>query len=492
MAGFWGAVDVRASPSEDEVPAWWRVTPPSTAVVDARAGRRSRSLEGPVEVLLDGERIAAHEVVPTDGKPLPSCYLLVVDDVFSMPDQRNRVLERIAAAWPSLAPADRVAVVAWDGEALDVLTEWTRSPLALQAAMSAARERPAQGPKRLAEQRQLESSLRATGRDRGGPASFSGTGFIGSTQVAPLGAVGLARAREITDRVAGVIEAAAGALDVLAPPDPDVRTALILMTGGWLLSPDSWVLDEADGSGPYAGMVAARHLLTPLVEAADRAAAAVYPLVLPTWGASGRSRSARRALEPARAGSALAEGLLVDLAETTGGRLVADLARPLAMPFEDAGGYRRFVLHPEWREDDDRRMLRIVSGGSRATAREGLSDPGRERTITRLLRVADLLGRATPDARQWKVETVVGSGGTALSIDVAAGALEATSAAALELRIDTADGKPPTLEQPPRPDAGKRLTYQTRATWSARETLLVSLFDPARGTLLATRVSVKE
>jgi VWFA-related protein len=91
-------------------------------------------------------------VVP--GSPVSTSYLVFIDELFSLPPDRDAVLEALEAELPRLGAEDRMAIVAFNGRDLDMLSTWTNSVPALTRVLKKARERPTYGIQRLAEQRQ--------------------------------------------------------------------------------------------------------------------------------------------------------------------------------------------------------------------------------------------------------------------------------------------------------------------------------------------------
>src|SRR5262249_57670617 len=69
-------------------------------------------------------------------------YLVFVDDSFSVVQDRNTVLQRLAADLSLLGPEDRMAVVAFDGRKLVPLSAWSGDRAALPAALSRAAGMP--------------------------------------------------------------------------------------------------------------------------------------------------------------------------------------------------------------------------------------------------------------------------------------------------------------------------------------------------------------
>ncbi|MCE2558960.1 MAG: VWA domain-containing protein [Acidobacteria bacterium] len=135
-------------------------------VVTDRKGDRIQGLEpGDFELLVDGTPTPISYFTEVDDglarapsddavgsvpalapeEPVGTNYLIFVDDLFAIAQRRNRVLDHLAQDLGRLGPADRVAVVAFDGRELDRLTDWTNSRDEIEDALVRARERKALG-----------------------------------------------------------------------------------------------------------------------------------------------------------------------------------------------------------------------------------------------------------------------------------------------------------------------------------------------------------
>ena len=135
-------------------------------VVTDRQGNRIQGLEpGDFELLVDGtptpisyftevddgharatsdDRVGSVPALAPD-EPVGTNYLIFIDDLFVIEQRRNRVLDHLAQDLRRLGPADRVAVVAFDGRNLNRLTDWTNSHNKIADALVRARERKALG-----------------------------------------------------------------------------------------------------------------------------------------------------------------------------------------------------------------------------------------------------------------------------------------------------------------------------------------------------------
>ncbi|HSS48786.1 MAG TPA: hypothetical protein VLX28_07560, partial [Thermoanaerobaculia bacterium] len=136
------------------------------AVVTGRSGQRVRGLAaGDFRLLVDGKEVpveyftevadGASVTAETPGKapstapaaaaspamPVPAgeavgrSYLVYVDDSFSLASRRNAVLDKLERDLSLLRPGDRMAVLAFDGFRIAVLSRWTGDAGLLKAAL---------------------------------------------------------------------------------------------------------------------------------------------------------------------------------------------------------------------------------------------------------------------------------------------------------------------------------------------------------------------
>ena len=181
------------------VPAWGQESPVPELFSDAvdvrivnvevvvtdRKGNRIRGLEpGDFELLVDRQPVriayftevdegyartaAADGIadVPSLGRdePVGTNYLIFVDDLSAIRGRRNRVLSRLDQDLHLLNPADRAAIVAFDGRGVSRLTDWTNSRYQVRTALLEARMRPAFGRRGVEATRRAVLAATATMR----------------------------------------------------------------------------------------------------------------------------------------------------------------------------------------------------------------------------------------------------------------------------------------------------------------------------------------
>ncbi|HEX6862890.1 MAG TPA: VWA domain-containing protein [Thermoanaerobaculia bacterium] len=126
------------------------VSLPALAQVDVEAvvtdpeGSRVRGLSaGDFRLRVDGVEVPIERFAEVAEGTVGRSYLVFVDDSLSVAVQRDLVLWEIERDLERLGPGDRMAIVAFDGERLHPLADWTGDREALAAAFAEARKRPA-------------------------------------------------------------------------------------------------------------------------------------------------------------------------------------------------------------------------------------------------------------------------------------------------------------------------------------------------------------
>ncbi len=345
-------------------------------VVTDRTGARVPNLQASdFELLVDGEPVlvdyftevadgrsqpssdqddASAPQVPSlvPGEPVGTNYLIFVDDLFAIRQHRNRVLNRLASDLARIAPDDRMALVAWDGSDLSLITDWTASPGAMEGAFRQATRREARGH---------------------------------------LYAFGMGDPAEKTRRS---VMAAAGALRSFA--EAPGRKVMMLLVEGWATALDSWNAGSAF-SAASAGATLDR-LYGPLVNAANRVGYSLYPVDLP--GLQGKPIDIEQR-DPLATWSSSSERRFHDvlqfLADETGGLpMVNSFSRKaLARTVADTRSYYWLGFAPR-RDGGDRQhdiRVRVVGADDlRVRSREKYLDMSRGAEISMMVEGALLLG----------------------------------------------------------------------------------------------------
>jgi len=364
------------------------------AVVTDRDGRRVTGLSREdFRLVVDGEEIpveyftevrggvatAADEAgaLPPGaaaGEAVGTSYLLYIDDLMTVPAERNRLLERLRDQLVSFSPGDRMAVVAFDGKQLDVLSNWTASREALERVLGEAAKRHAYGLFWLAERRN-------EARDR------ALTPLGDTTEITRLGFDDLAYADRLVARVRRAVAGATDAVRVFGRPPG--RKVMLLLAGEWPFQVDRWVAGSRLFVGD-ASIPSGDRLYAPLVDAANLLGYSLYPADV-------------RGLDPERLGAAedspldpTAPGLSREqfvhdtfnyLAQETGGRawLNAQGAEALAETAADTRSYYWLGFTARRAGDEERHKIRVrvLRPGLDVRARDNFRDLSR-RTETSL------------------------------------------------------------------------------------------------------------
>ena len=90
------------------------------------------------------DRVPAATGLSVD-EPVGTSYLIFIDGLHAQGHHRDRVLNRLEEDLTVLNPADRVAIVAFDGREVALLADWTNSRPSINRALVQARQRKAHG-----------------------------------------------------------------------------------------------------------------------------------------------------------------------------------------------------------------------------------------------------------------------------------------------------------------------------------------------------------
>ena len=189
-------------------------------------------------------------------------YLVFIDDSFVHARDRNLVLEKLANDLEGLSPRDRVAVVAFDGRELTLLSAWTSSTRVVGGALRDARARPSGGNRRERDRRLNQANHRGT----------AGSELSGLQH---------RYARLLGNEVERSVMAAVASLRTFSSPPG--RKVMLLLAGAWPLSPAEFA--AAGGAMPEAleeayanGVLGYEELYGPLIDTANLLGYTLYPV----------------------------------------------------------------------------------------------------------------------------------------------------------------------------------------------------------------------
>lgn len=302
-----------------------RVINVETVVTDGKGNRIEGLGAGDFRLLVDGREVPieyftevaeGNSLGARDGKaskaeaPIPAGeavgrrYLVFIDDAFSLVGARNELLAKIGRDLGLLKGTDEMAVLAFDGKKLDVLTRWTSDPKAMAAALEKATARPAYGHQAMARNRSLDGDydLLYLAADTADVDVRHNREFL-DQRISP----------EVRTMMGRVSASAAAALRAF--PAPPGRKVMMMVSAGWAL---------------YVGP----ELYAPLLQAANRLGYTLYPV--------DAAMSDTRGMK-----------LLDALAARTGGRLVNSAANDaLKQVADDTSSYYWLGFSPTWKADD--------------------------------------------------------------------------------------------------------------------------------------------
>ncbi len=312
-----------------------RVVNVETVVTNA-AGERVRGLaagdfrllvdgkEVPVEYfaeIADGTSVSAEKAPVAKGEEVSRNYLVYIDNAFSLANRRNDVLDKLERDLGLLGPADRMAILAFDGAHIGVLAGWTGDKKTLQTALARARQLPARGDQTLASQRKLQGDqdwILENDFDSGDSKR------VGGPKVSEVGTeldwMSRRTSPEARTQLGKSTEAAVAALGGF--PSPPGRRMMLLLSGAWSLS-------------------VAPRLYGPLVRTANQLGYTVYPVDASQSG--------------------LKENSALDtLARATGGRLLIPASNAVFREMvSDSGTYYWLGFTPTWKADDRGRSVTV-------------------------------------------------------------------------------------------------------------------------------------
>ena len=401
-------------------------------VVTDRAGNRVQGLKpSDFELLVDGEPTPiAYFTEIEDGlaaggatadisgvpaldlnAPVGTNFLIFIDDLFSIERDRNRVLDHLADDFGELGPADRIAAIAYDGQTVETLTEWTNSADRFRDALDRARSRPSHGLLQLSERNQVarDQQLMAehqAGRDQ--------SGLLGAGQQVASGLSGddsrmdLRYREKLSNQLESSVLAAMATMRRFA--DRPGRKVMLLLTGGWPGSVEIFARERLPGSTlPVDRRVMSEHdLYGPLVSTANLIGFSLYPVDVPGltrdfFGDASRGFGANA--EPDTTGPApgalqredTIHSALHLLASSTGGVPLINARRDVALAsvVADTRSYYWLGFEPQRREDNRFHQIVVRLTGRAdldARTREGYVDMSRDHELDMTAKAALLFG----------------------------------------------------------------------------------------------------
>lgn len=344
------------------------------------------------------------------GQPVGTSYLVFIDDFFSITRDRNLVIDQIIEDVANLGAEDRVAVVAFDGRDLEMLSSWTGSVPEVQDVLRTARERPSKGLQRLTERSRFDDANQV--------ATISEQLRYDDRQVS-LEAYLTPEERFYAGMLAGQVERAvqAASATLRSFAQPPGRKVMLMAMGSWPFLPGDFVVSDIrrplmDHRVPGGG-----ELFRPLTETANRLGYTLYPIDVPGFdraqgditanlqgGTNGRI-AYNEGLNDPRTGVGRQAAFVREqeahytmqfLAEETGGRAFINSQRLEAFESAraDTRSYYWLGFTPQWQGDDSYHDIEIelVDPSLEIRSRTGFLDLSRVQETTMVVESALLFG----------------------------------------------------------------------------------------------------
>ncbi len=351
------------------------------AVVEDRDGNRVTGLppdafrlridgeETPIELFTEvtGGRAAdsgatGGRVAP--GEPVGTSYLLFIDEFFSIRRDLDRVLESIAEQLAQLGPDDRMAIVAYDGTRLDMVSNWSEPSADLERTLRQAMERPSRGMMTRTLLRELQ-------------------------------------AEELETRIGNLVLAVTSTLRSFG--NPPGRRVMLLMSGGWPYSPERWVLNSSLAFDFRRG----DRVLAPIYQTANLLGYTLYPIDVPGIQRQGADVSTRGRQGRGDTREYEIHQTLRILAQATGGEAFLNNARLSSLDgvVRDTRSYYWLGFTPSWQGDNESHevQLEVLRPGLKVRHRGGFEDMSRQKEVDFIVEGALLFGQL-PGQRDLEVE----------------------------------------------------------------------------------------
>ncbi len=333
------------------------------------------------------------------GQQVGTSYLVFIDDFFTIyAAERNQVLAGIRDSLGQLGPEDRMAIVAFDGRDLDMLSNWTGSSVELARVFEGAMERPVRGFITTAGVRNADRDLALQGDIVASQDVAAGLGqapgtFGASSREASVCAHIHRMERQLKRATMGVT---ASLRSFAQPPG---RKVLLLLSGGWPYSVEDYVLGRQDpitrtgectSDGPK--------LYRQVFDTANLLGYTVYPIDVPGRDSSPISAELSSFIDPIDRSTREDEvhTTLYRIAEETGGRPLINSTRLAAFErvVEDTRSYYWLGFTPDWQGDDSRHKIKlnVLRPGLKVRYREGFQDLSRSAEVSFIVESALLFG----------------------------------------------------------------------------------------------------
>ncbi len=446
------------------------------------------------------------------GEPVGTSYLLFIDDFFSLAADRDRILDGMIADLPLLRPEDRLAIVAFNGKDLEMLSSWSDSVPTLERVLKRAQERPALGLHRLSERRQYSLDEDLAIRELIEPDAFGDRTV--RTQLSPQERSYIQLVSEQLDR-----EVAAASATLRSFAKPPGRKVMMLLSGGWPYLPTEFLLGDFSRLILDRAGLEGEDLYKRLIDTANLLGYTLYPVDVPGFDRNLVDTSIASLSEAAPLGRNMIRQqelhyTLSYLAEETGGKAFLNASRrdAFAGVASDTRAYYWLGFSPDRSWDDERHEVEIHVRGEdyRVRSRTGFLDSSRSREVTMAVESALLFGNASAESTLTVTTGEARKKGrrrmeVPLRVEIPLDRITFLPSAEgyacqLELRIAVQDSQGRRTEIPVIPFALKAKSEPTKGTTVFETSRLlrreahdavVAVYDSASGRILSAGLSIK-
>ena len=291
------------------------------------------------------------------AEEVPRSYLVFVDESFSVAEPRNVALEKLETDLGLMGPKDQMAVLAFNGARIEILSPWTSDRAALAETLRRARQREAKGNQALARHRSMSNDVNTL-------MWAASEGEFEPKEVEMFLEEGLDKrvspeARTLLGKTALAMAGTLRGFEV-----PPGRKVMLLLSGGWSL-----------GVAPG--------LYGPVVSAANQLGYTIYPVDV----ASPTPENLK---------------MLDMVAKQTGGRVANSLKQDVfRQVVTDSGSYYWLGFTPSWQANDKSHSIRVESKrtGISVRARTGFPDLSKKTENARKAESVMLFGGNQDDRR---------------------------------------------------------------------------------------------
>jgi VWFA-related protein len=435
-------------------------------------------------------------------------YLVFIDDYFAIPQQRDLVLKSMKADLSRLRPEDRMAIVAYDGGRLALLSGWSSSREDLARAFDQAMARPPHGLDRRVEAKRLATDEGFAGQTVGDSAPLDTV-----SRMQGLNERQISYGNTLYRQVQGDVQAAVSAMRGFAAPHG--RKVMLLLSGGWPFSIQSYLSGGSGGGMPTRAIPEGDKLFSPLARTANLLGYTLYPVDLPGIQTAVVDAEAEVPGGFSSAAEQEIEGSLKFLAQETGGTPILNSNRTLALAKteSDTRSFYWLGFSPTWQRNDKPHDIRLEARrtGLQVRSRTGFLDLSRKAEVSMEVESALLFGNPPGGVRMpMKVGAPVKTKRGETEIPITLGLpvdlmtvvpVDGKFAAQLELRFAASDAVgnsseipvvPVSLKSERPPTPGKVVKYETKITLrGGANHIVVAAYDPLSGKIATAEADVK-